>query len=705
MRLVSISLAFALNVGATHAAPDAPFATDFVEIGQHFEFFQNVAAGGFAVTDVDGDGREDAVFVGEAASPLLLVLGKAGEGANQIKLSRRIPYDGFFIRTLVANVGGERRILTVSSQGTVRSYGGWPLTERTVLDIVPNVAWAQAGDVDGDGKDDLLVLTNQQLVRYDLESGLPTSAHPVDQHWEFTLAQLDSDPALEIILGGFQPGRVLDGATFATDWAYVDPFGRHIVAGRFADDQAVRWFGVLQDYTLFRAQPWSPLWTGTTFFQSRSAAAADIDGSGRDVLLLNTNYETLAIDPRTRQEIWTSGPLETERREVAGVDLDGDGADEIVSSSFAQRGDVLLWAAEGATGIANWSIRSAYGRLEATALGDLEEDGRIEMIAVFSEGSSQATVVVFDAESGRERWRNELEIAPSAPFKMSVHHLELIPRKGGAPGLDIALAGSAWDEGWQSERGRLLIVDGTTLTPGLIIEGDAALTGRRATALTMLDYDGDGQLDYALATEPLGTTSLGVKLFVYSGVDQRLLWQSPAINSPIATVRNLFAVMQEAANSELVVALDDGLRAFSVPGGQMMWTLIAPSENVAWAPDALSGPEFFLYSSFGAVTAFDYRTRTPLRSFWLPAPLRTLSALPGTSSLVAASSGRMSLIDGVDGTIRATTEILDTMDRPMSPPAVHPLSDTSWLIASGSDWAVTRLRVDFGDGVFRDGFD
>lgn len=706
MRHLSISLAFTLAVGAAHATSGAPFDTDIVEIGQHYEFFGNVAAGGFAVTDVDADGREDAVFVGQAANPILLVLGRTGDGANQIKFNRRIPDDGFFIRTLVANVGGERRVLTVSSQGTVRSYGGWPLTERPVLEIVKNATWAETGDVDRDGKDDLLVLTQQHLMRYDLESGLPTGAYPVDLYSQFSLAQLDSDPALEIILGGFRPGLVLDGATFATDWAYVDPFGSRIVAGRFADDQTMRWFGVLRDYTLFRANPWSPLWTGYTFFESRSAAAADIEGSGRDVLLLNTNYEMLAIDPRTRQQIWTSGPIETERREVAGVDLDGDGVDEIVSSSFGQRGNVLLWAADGATGVTEWGVRSAYGRLEATALGDLENDGRIELVAVFSEGSSHATVVIFDAESGRERWRNELEVDPSAPFMMTVHHLALIARKDGAPGLDIALAGRAWDEGWQAEHGRLLIVDGTTLTPSLILENGAALVGQRVAALTTLDYDGDGQLDYALATEPLGATSSGVKLFVYSGSDQHLLWESPAINSPIAAVRNLFAVSPGTGSSELVIALDDGLRAFSAPGGQAVWTLIAPAEGVAWAPDALPGPQFFVYSSFGAVTAFDYPTRTPLRSFWLPAPLRTLLPLPGAAALlVAASNGRISLIDGADGTVRATTTVLDTMDRPMSPPATHRLSNESWLIASGSDWALTRLRVDLGDGVFRDGFD
>ena len=74
----------------------------------------------------------------------------------------------------------------------------------------------------------------QGLVAYSLTSGAQLWSAPVGTSYYASLhvAQLDADPALEIVLSGM-PGTIVDGATRATEWAYKDGFAQLLEHGRF----------------------------------------------------------------------------------------------------------------------------------------------------------------------------------------------------------------------------------------------------------------------------------------------------------------------------------------------------------------------------------------------------------------------------------------------------------------------------------------
>lgn len=691
---------FLLGVTALLAASTAtaglPIDPHFVHVGHRIDIFDQAAASGFAIADVDADGRDDAAFLGLAGGPVLFVAGRAPYGALDIKSSQRVPDDGTPVRTLAATVQGAPRILTLGSNGIVRLYGGWPLAEMATRTIEPNALAAEIGDADGDGHDDLIVLTAAWILRYDLDSGVLTGSLPISGYASLALGQLDADPALEIILGGTAPGRVLDGATFGTDWSYVDPFGPHVVAGRFAPDATTRWFGLDTTYTLYRAAPWSPLWSGSAHYTVNAAAAGDLGGSGADTLLVGTVHFAMAIDPSTHQEIWQRGPVYGGVERITAVDLDGAGKQVLYSSG---EGSESLTLIDITSPVPSWVHRVPTGRFKSVALGDVDADGRVELVTA-AQGEHFGTLAIFDAETGNEKWRNEITIDESAPFFLAGHHVELLPREGSA-GMSILFAGES------RSRGRATVANGVTMQAERLIPDDRdPMNVRRAVRSATLDFDGDGTRDYAFATEALEDFPAGAKIYVYSGADSRLLWESPVLGPSLAPVHNLFAIPQDDGDTELVIALNDGLRAFSAASGLLTWSLGAPLDGATWIAQGVSGPEILLFSAAGGVTVYDYATRTPQRSFTLPAPLRAVAAPKGdTSLLIAAANGRLLQVDGVSGAVSATTEVFDSMDQPMQPLATLKRSQTSWLIAAATDRELVRFRLDLDDRIFSGEFD
>lgn len=686
-------LVTAVSAATAGPPPDARF----IELGERIDFFDQTARSGFAVADFDGDGRNDAAFLARTDGPVLFVLGRASYGAMVIKSSQSVADDGEPVRTLMATVQGAARILTVGSNGTVRLYGGWPLAEQANRSIEPNALAVEIGDVDGDGHDDLVALTADRILRYDLDSGALTGSLPVSGHSALALAQLDADPALEIILGGTAPGRVIDGATFATDWTYIDPFGPHVVAGRFASDSSMRWFGIDDSYTLYRAEPWSPLWSATAHSPVTSVAAGDMDGSGRDLLLFGTSLNARAIDPRTRQEVWQRAPIYGGVMRIAAVDLEGTGSNAVLYASASSPGLLTLIGIHSTQ--PTWTQAIPTGRFDSLALGDVDGDGRIELVAA-AQGQQVGTLAVFDAETGREKWRNALTNDQDAPFYLAAHHVDLFPHENGT-GMSILFAGES------GRGGRATVADGVTMRPErLLPDSNDPMSTRRVARSATLDFDADGTRDYVFATEAVESFPAGAKIYVYSGTDSRRLWESPVLGPSLATVHNLFTVAQENGDTEIVVVLNDGLRAFSAASGLLTWSFGVPSDGATWIAHGAAGPEMLLFSESGDVTVYDYATRTPLRSFTLPAPLRAVAAPKGDATvLIAAANGRLLQVDGLSGAVGVTSAVFDTMHLPMRPLATLARSDSSWLIAAGTDHKLVRYRLDLDDRIFRSDFD
>ena len=225
------SIACVLSATVTAMAQQPPPV--FTELGRTV---QGYAAGraGFALGDFDADGRPDLVVSGHlnpytaAYGAVLQVIGatQGGIGAKQTILRRTSGLSRILGWTAE---DGFAHLLSIDSDGLATEWAGWPLQSTRTFSVAANISAAAIGDIDNDGALELLTLQMPGiggLVAHDLATGQVKWARPDLGGVDLIVAQLDADPALEIVIANWHlPGLVLDGATQATEWTYSEGFG------------------------------------------------------------------------------------------------------------------------------------------------------------------------------------------------------------------------------------------------------------------------------------------------------------------------------------------------------------------------------------------------------------------------------------------------------------------------------------------------
>jgi hypothetical protein len=145
------------------------------------------------------------------------------------------------------------------------------------------------GDLDGNGLDDsILARTPTQIYVFrldDFQMAFESLSNDYRQIQSFTIANVDQDPAAEIVLNADQKINYIDGVTFSRDWTS------------------------LQNYESTRIQ------------------VGDVDGDGRPELVLNTGQ---VLDSASGAVKWEDEVFGS-RLEL--LDFDGDGIMEVLTES------------------------------------------------------------------------------------------------------------------------------------------------------------------------------------------------------------------------------------------------------------------------------------------------------------------------------------------------------------------------------------
>jgi outer membrane protein assembly factor BamB len=691
---------------AVFAQPTASFS----ELGHQVDYFDSAAQGQFVKADLDGDGVQDLAFVGTSGVSALYIVGKRVNGTIGFKLSKAIPDDGQIAQLLGWSFGGQEHIISIGANGMVRDYSGWPLTENRQFIAASGAVAAKMGDVDNNGVDDLLVLSPGGLQAYSMMDGLAEWTYPVSGMSDLALAQLDADPATEITLAGTGPGLIIDGATRATDWQYINGFGTRLATGKLDAAAGIQWVGAEDWYqfTVFRSSPWSTLWTGAAEFDIGAIATAKLDSSGRDVILFGDGQwgSVHIVDSITHQERFAVPNEGYGVRAITDTDIDDDGIQDIAFASVDAYSDLrqpLVTVANGQSGTAVWQFFPKDGPFAISAQGDVDGDGSIDLVVSTHPSSGHATVAIFDAETGVEKWVGPASIGiADDPFNIAVSDIKLVPHQG-SPGMDIVLAGKS------SYDGRISVFDGVTKQVRLQIGhfNSGPMQDRVVQGLALEDYNGDGVQDYIVATASQFASPVSL-LQVFSGVDGQPLWTSPAMSSGSAGIHGVLIADPPSGlgGKELVAVMPDGLRAFNSQSGLLTWTITEANDGAVYVPDGATGPEIGVFTGIGALTFYEAKTQIYARTLLLPAPLRAAISPNGDlHSLILAIADFIALVDGETGTIRAVTDYLAPFPDSGSRISASADNNGSWIVASGTQIALFRHRLNFPDLIFADSFE
>lgn len=319
---------------------------------------------------------------------------------------------------------------------------------------VPNLtlAWGKAlGDINGDGVLDVVILHDnggggrlawhegspggamgwqEQLIAAAAPNGSPFACGDLE------VADFDGDGDLDVF-GPAHPGEWANaGATTHMYWYENPSWTAHAIgeAPDFIKDVSLADFNrdgrmdvaVLcfesTSLTIFRqdsAAAWTEVASITLSGLHEGMDAGDLDGDGDPDLSacgywfenpggdLTGTWTSRVIDPKWNNQ---TGGWQRNATKTVCADFDGDGRDEVAISHSESDGYPVAWydAADPVNG--TWTehvIRSGMGKVHTLQAGDLDLDGRLDVVAGENAGQSQYEVRAFINLGAGQSWREE----------------------------------------------------------------------------------------------------------------------------------------------------------------------------------------------------------------------------------------------------------------------------------------------------------
>lgn len=695
-RYLSLAIFLSGAASAPAAFADLPSLT---EIGRLVPGFTPAAAGPFAIADFDHDGIDDIVVPGQGGNNTLLqVVGRSPSGIA-VKQALVLP-ESWLARVFVRTSSGTPHLLTIATNGIVREFDGWPLVELRSFDLGMSVSAAAVGDVDGDGQDELVVSSNwsaNNLVAYDLVTLTQRWSLPNSGGSDLLLAQLDADPALEIVVAS-NPGLIIDGATQAVDWSYKDGFGAYLASGHFGANPQ---FVAARDwdlFTVFQSEPYSPLWDAV-LFDIDAIAAADLDGDGIDEIIEGDGqWGAVNVYDSQTHAVRISIPHSTFATSAVGaVDIEGDGAKTIAYSprqaSFSN--DQLFALYHPQDGSLAWAISQVQtGSYTTVSVGPTGPAGELRlMFGTWPlDFQTYGLWTELGAWSGQQSWQSDIADNPYPASPAAAFAIE----QGSSSAAGFVVAGADVVGG-----AKIVAIDGLTHDVRWQIGGQNGqpLAERYVTAMTSLPTPAGDLLGAACVGAPGGS-----RIFTFDAISGAASWESIAVGNGDPCI-GIMAGDFGVAHPLIAAVLPSSIRAFDATTHLLAWSLVTDADGATLLESGASDREFVVFSDT-QLFFYDASTRAALRQFDLGAPIEAVREINSDiHTLLVSAGGRLLLVDGLSGSIAQSSDFLGTDLGAHNQLEAYAAGSGVWFVGVGSSVGVFRLRLTLTDAIFDDGFD
>lgn len=571
-----------------------------------------------SVGDLDGDGRNEILFSqsytsqGQDARDFhgFLVLGQDAHGDWGMRDLRFVA--GKVHNTPVFDAGPAQRAYVGTSEQdadgnwstSLDVFAGLPLQRVRRVPLEGNAEPLAVADIDGDGADELLVVDGQpyRLRLRDLETF--SLLQEFDMFSFEAIAQLDEDPALEII-GNNSNGVVLDGATGEAEWNYASEFYSTLFAGEFDGNPATREFAAVRfdDVVVFGSNPYAPMMTfpiPCDAWGTHRLIEADADNGAEFAFVCPDDIAI--VDPQAGL-LRNVAAGEVAYGVVTVAALDDDPAPELLLNRFRTELQSAL-ILDSVTEDRQFRLDEVNDGAMPVGSGDFAGDGRAS-IAVVTAGpmvQDPATLWILDAGTGSVLRSARIKATldwQQQTASMAVAQLdddpalELVLGTGLSHGTVVALDGATLEQEWIA--GHPLFPDGVGTVRVADIDGDGAVdvvvsSGRHATvlghagALRWQTADGDAsvrvtvtQADADPALELLLWSETGVTAI--DGATRLADWST---TFPTSTWYEGLLVIEDDEGCSMLVYRSNGAAADARCGSNAAWTEFSFDAEARW---------------------------------------------------------------------------------------------------------------------------
>lgn len=369
----------------------------------------------------------------------------------------------------------------------VFSLSGQELWSRELgYDIPPD--FPAIGDVNGDGRKEIFVDGTNGLVAF-RHDGTILQGWPVQtetSNHAKVLADVDGDGAPELI-----------------------SYSQEYAATQVAETRELSVFKA--DGTLIRK--WTLPWCGfTNDVQKIFPTVANLDDDAAlEIVVPSGCSELFAFDLENTEPKWRAPVTGKILSSPVAGDVDGNGAVDIVLAVAAvnpgSAAGVYVFDRFGQRWI-GWPVLEEFSFATAPALGDLDQDGRLEILVV--EDAIGALMHVLESDGFHaEGWPQRLFQNTSSRVGVSIADInnddlpEIITSVPGYVGLTLTLGENPDYIGGIVARdrfGKIVSLNGTSLVKSMPFESAASARFHKAAPVAIGDLDGNGRLDLVFSS-------------------------------------------------------------------------------------------------------------------------------------------------------------------------------------------------------------
>ncbi len=618
-RIGQYRLQLVVDDGALNSSPDtivitatagAPADPELLNLRWKYGIFgTNIGDTGLSALDIDNDGTVEIVVgastEGFAANNFWYILRENTSGQyDQIWSSS--PLAASIRRIIPADMDGNDlfEIYIALENGTILIFDGANYSQIDSFSTGASLSTMAIDDTDGDG--DLEIITSNG-ANLSVFTGRDHSLLWSTTTWGGTsiaIGNVDHDASPEIVsTSGNGHGYVIDGATHSLDWDYLNGFGNLVDLGDVDGDGMEEIVGANAWYliTILDADIKTPQSEIATDLDINTLLLSDVNGDYRPEILYGDGQwgQIHCHDAVTLSELWLISNPEHGVDGMAIGDVDHDGAMEILwGAGGSSTGEDHLYIAGVQSRTIEWQSIHIDGPLSAVDVGDVDDDGRDELVMVSFESNSHyadGIVHIFDAQTHALEWRST--DLPNIIAWSGVNAVKIGDVDGDGVTEFVIATADTYDA-------LIQIYDGPTHT---LERSSIEYTGTSFTKLALGDIDSDGQVEIVVGQNVLTTGATGMHIVVFNGATAQQEWQSTSLSNSWGEITDIIlSDIDEDGHIEIISSVSEGLvYAFDGITHQMDW--IQQIQSTALAVHDLNRddrPEILIGKSTGDIAVY-----------------------------------------------------------------------------------------------------